>query len=113
MARSRACIASLSGSRLSRRRWRFESSLRSRPNKISEVNHLRECISIEIASRVRSTTCGGQAALDDVRNWLRRRILCNSGGSNSALQGISRGIGRALREHAGKRPIFPPSPTKS
>ena len=33
-----------------------------------EARHLRECVSLEIASRVRSITCGGQAALDDVRN---------------------------------------------
>ena len=47
---------------------RKSSSAASHIRKVNEINHLRECVSLEIASRVRSITCGGQAALDDFRN---------------------------------------------
>ena len=47
---------------------RKSSRLVSHIRKVNKINHLRECVSLEIASRVRSITCGGQAALDDVRN---------------------------------------------
>ena len=47
---------------------RKSSSAASHIRKINKINHLRERVSLEIASHCRSITCGGQAALDDVRN---------------------------------------------
>src|SRR5688572_7778838 len=45
----------------------FEASLVSQLRKIDEINYLRGYVPLEIISPCRSMTCGGPAALDDVR----------------------------------------------
>ena len=51
---------------------KFESCAASQHPKINRINYLREWLFDALLSLVSSVTCDAQAALDDVRNWLRQ-----------------------------------------
>jgi hypothetical protein len=49
---------------------RKSSSAASQPHNVNEINHLHDWTLAELLSAVPSVVCAGQAALDDLRNWL-------------------------------------------
>jgi hypothetical protein len=49
---------------------RKSSSAASHRRKVNRINHLHDWVLAELLSAGPSVVCVGQAALDDVRNWL-------------------------------------------
>jgi hypothetical protein len=65
-----AIFIAFRGAQAQANQLRKSSSAASQPRKINEINHLHDRMRAELLSTVPSVVCVGQAALDDVRNWL-------------------------------------------